>query len=111
MLNPELLTILTTCELIKLSIPRTVNPGFTEDVIVNDPDIKADPVYGNTGGVLKAYDAVPNNDPVMPDVTVSEFNVASLPEVIIFFQLGILFYLMLWLDTHTNAVYMPTSLI
>ena len=43
----------------------------------------------NKKEAVKAYDEVPNNEPVIPDVTVNEFKVALLPEVTTLRQLGI----------------------
>jgi hypothetical protein len=57
-----------------------------------------------------AVEAFPVNVPVIPDVTVREFNAALEPETMTFFQFGILYrLLMLWLDTNTYAVCAPTS--
>ena len=75
--------------------PDTVSDPVTTRL----PDIMALPVYGNVGvlGAYEAdrawvaYDAVPNREPVTPLVTFNEYNEASEPDVMTFFQDGISF--------------------
>jgi hypothetical protein len=51
--------------------------GIYEEVVANE--------------AVTATDAVPNSDPVIPFVTVSELRFAVLPDSMIFFQFGILY--------------------
>jgi hypothetical protein len=62
-------------------IVSTSPTGFEiikEPVTPNEPVISADPVYGNGStypsryDAVKAYEDVPNREPVIPSVTVSE---------------------------------------
>ena len=74
---------------------NTVEPAllaiFTEPLTVNDPLRLDDPVTVN------------------PFVAVNEPRRASEPLTMTFFQFGLVFTFLLWLDTYTYAVYMPTS--
>ena len=78
------------------------------------PDIAAEPVNIIVSTLAEnkvPVDPLIPKDPVrvIPLDTFREFRLASEPETMTFFQLGMVYILLLWLDTYTYAVYMPTS--
>jgi hypothetical protein len=99
----------------KLPVKKLLPNVKIDPVVIKLPEVNIEPE--NIKVSTLAENIVPveplmATDPVMlaPLAILTEFRLASEPDTMTFFQLGIVNVLLLWLDTYTYAVYMPTSL-
>jgi hypothetical protein len=86
---------LTPYELLGYAVPKVIEALYgvpANEAIEADNDL----IVG-TYDAVDAYEAVPKSEPVIPFVTRREFRAASEPEVMTFFQFGIISFNYGWL--------------